>query len=558
VDQKLSTSEISLLAVAVAGGRDDEARAYLGRVGADVRDVAESVLAAPTPAERSKALVAALDGRKDAEAVKDATLAAPPDGDLAAAFGDYAGAPPLPQAVRLLASNPDVACPWLDRYIEFSRRWSPRSFDHYHETVAIWLLSTVAAKRIYVDVGGRRHPSLYAALVGHTSLYAKTTAARIATDALEMAGLSWLLGPDDCTPQRLIVDLKASVPDDYDNLDAERQAWHRNRAALAAQRGFYLDEFGRHIASMMREGSVYADFRGLLRQLDDCPRRYIASTIARGESLIDNPYISILACLTPRDLRPFARRGSSLWGDGFLARFALVCPPANYRRGKDRFPAGERQFDAKLAGELGDWNRRLGVPDVSMTDVRDNDGNGKPSKRTTKRLSIKPLVSRVYPLDNDVREAFDAYNDALLDMVEAGAVPEDLAGNYSRFAEKALRVSLLLASMGGDTRIRMKHWARAQAMAERWRDGLHHLYNQVNDTDASAERQLEERVLEVISRQQFAIRGATATNIRQYIRNVSTAEAARVLDALKDSGELTAETTKCGTKRYKYAVQEES
>lgn len=84
----LQPAEAELLAVAVAGGRDDEVRSYADRVSADVLNITEAVLAAPAK-ERPRAFEAALADHKHAEAIKAAVLAARPDADLAAAFRMY-------------------------------------------------------------------------------------------------------------------------------------------------------------------------------------------------------------------------------------------------------------------------------------------------------------------------------------------------------------------------------------------------------------------------------------------------------------------------------------
>ena len=53
---------------------------------------------------------------------------------------------PLPKHIILPLSLGSDACPWLDEYIDFSRYWSPRSYDGYHEAIGLFVLSTVASK----------------------------------------------------------------------------------------------------------------------------------------------------------------------------------------------------------------------------------------------------------------------------------------------------------------------------------------------------------------------------------------------------------------------------
>ena len=37
---------------------------------------------------------------------------------------------------------------WLEEYVDLSRIWSPRAYDDFHEACGLWLLSTIAARRL--------------------------------------------------------------------------------------------------------------------------------------------------------------------------------------------------------------------------------------------------------------------------------------------------------------------------------------------------------------------------------------------------------------------------
>jgi hypothetical protein len=146
-----------------------------------------------------------------------------------------------------------------------------------------------------------------------------------------------------------------------------------------------------------------------------------------------------------------------------------------------------------------------------------------------------------------VYEAFYDYHDGLLDILERSN-NTDLDGNYTRFAEKALRVSMLLASLENNNRIELSHWARAQQIAERWRVGLHAIYTQVNEPDISEREQQEEKVLKVLQRHGKL----TAARVADYIRGMSTADVAQVCEGLASSGLL--EPTETGRTIY-YEIQ---
>ncbi len=432
---------------------------------------------------------------------------------------------------------------WLDAYIAFSRAWSPRAPNSFHEACGLWLLSTIAARRVVTHIGGARHTNLYIALTARSSIYGKSTTARIALDTLRAAGLEHLLAPDDATPQAFIAALAARLPDDYASLGDTAQARARARLAWAGQRGWHYEEFGSKVAALMRENGFMADFRGLLRKLDDCPPAYEYVTVGRGATRIERPYLALLASLTPADLRPFARRGAALWQDGFWARFAFAAPSAAEPPGEGRFPEGERVIPAALVEPLAAWHRRLGQAEAEIT----------PRAGGGQDVTLHPAPEQACALAPEVCAAFYLYNETLLrQALEAGN--EDLDGPYARLAEKALRVALLLCSVEGGATVEARHWARGEAVAERWRAGLHAVYEQVN-TAAGDERtrDLEERLLELVDK-----RGnVTAGVARSYIKNLSAEEALRVLGALAEAGVLGATTTQRGTLRFQRVVNAE-
>lgn len=202
--------------------------------------------------------------------------------------------------------------------------------------------------------------------------------------------------------------------------------------AFAGQRGWFYEEFGQLLHSMNRKDGPMGEFRGLIRCFDDCPARYEYGTISRGNEVVEKPYLALLANVTPADLRRQAKRGSSMWNDGFWARFAFVTPPMDERK-RDRFPRGEQIIPSSIIVPLQQWHQRLGVPGVEV-------GNGG-GQVTYEELTAAPCT-----LGNGVFEAYYNYHDALLDIVERRA-NQDLDGNYARFADKALRVAMLLGSL---------------------------------------------------------------------------------------------------------------
>ena len=176
-----------------------------------------------------------------------------------------------------------------------------------------------------------------------------------------------------------------------------------------------------------------------------------------------------------------------------------------------RFTAEDRIIPTSLSDPLRTWHKRLGEPDVYLEDLID--AKGKPSGR--RRPVIEPVAIRPCTMDAEIVDAFYAYHDGLISLIQSGK-NEDLDGSYSRFAEKALRIATLLASLENDGRIESRHWIKAQCIAERWRRGLHSLYNQVNTPEPSEEAAKEEKITSIVGK----LGQCTAAKVRLYIERL--------------------------------------
>ena len=431
--------------------------------------------------------------------------------------------PELPESARYDPVLAAQGSTWLDEYIEFSRKWSPRAHDDFHESVGLWLLSTISARRVAIDFGKLRYTSLYIALAGRTSVFAKSTTADIAQSILKAARLTYMLAPDDATPQAFVRSMTHYVPENYGDLSMEQQDERKRKIAFAAQRGWYFDEFGQKISAMMRDGGFMSDFRSLLRKFDDTPDMYEYETIGRGSDIVRQPSLALLANLTPADLQPYAKRGSALWNDGFWARYAFCTPPLNAERKNERFPQGRRIIPTSLIQPLIEWHNRLGIPDVQITEQ-----NSKYSATVTfpePQICIMP---------SEVYDAYYRYNDALIDLVTKSCLT-DLDGNYARLPEKALRVAMLLASLENDGVIELCHWHRAQQVAETWRQNLHNLYDQITgEAETPKIIAMEDKIMRLISEKG----PRTIREIVQGVRGLDAGQAKLMVKSLTDAGFL--------------------
>jgi hypothetical protein len=280
---------------------------------------------------------------------------------------------------------------------------------------------------------------------------------------------------------------------------------------------------------MMCLDGVMADFRGLLRKLDDCPPDYSRSTIARGDEVIQRPYLALIANLTPADLRPVAKKGTQLWGDGFLARFAFITPPQDEVLAA-QFPKGQRPSPPELMAPLVAWHRQLGLPTVRIEKQVGKNG----ASTGEKVVTVEPPEPQPCTLGADVWDALHRYNRGVLEIAR-GSQLTDLDGNYGRLHEKALRVAALLAGLENGGRVEMRHWARAQEMAERWRLYAHRLYGQVAELEVSPQAEIEDKLVDAVRRWQGTEKypdGLTATDISRFMWGLGAVEVKHYADGL--------------------------
>jgi putative DNA primase/helicase len=386
--------------------------------------------------------------------------------------------PPLPEIPdedpALIAKLAAEGSPWLDAYITLSQQWAPRAYADYHEACGLFVLSTVASRRIKIEFGPKGdYPSLYMTLTGRTSMWTKSTAAAIALRFLRAVGLGALLAPDESTPQAFLSGMVGRVPDNYDELTPEKQAYQRLILAFSGQRGWFYEEFGQHLTAMMQRESVMSAFRGVLRRFDDHKDDASTGTIIRGLEIIDRPYLCLLANLTPADLQPYARKGSVLWSDGYFARFAFVVAPLT-GYSDAHYPKGRLVYPEPLVNAVHDWHERLKTPSLTIHPTLDD------KQRDTRQYTVRrgDFPEHTLQLSDAVWNAYYDYDKAIHTLISA-ADTQDFDGSYARFPAKALRIAALLASLEDQDKIYLRHWHRGRAIAERWRASLHRLAHQL-------------------------------------------------------------------------------
>jgi hypothetical protein len=419
--------------------------------------------------------------------------------------------------------------PWFDDYVAFSKKWSGRACDIQHKGAALWLLSTIAARRIAASYGGLQFTPLYIALVAPSTVYAKTTTAKIATDVLSRTGLHWLLGSNSPTPEKLLSNMAGKfIPSNWDSLTPEQQEFEEKRLAYSGQLGWYYSEFGNLIKEMSNDKGRNTAFKAILQRMDDGEEYFETDTVKRGKERIERPYLALLGTMTPDCMKPYSGSDASSWGDGTYARFAFCCPPADKKKTREmlraeRFPDEEKIYPSSLITPLRNWHNRLGE---HICKVIPSD-QGKEISYAIQHSETYPLT--VYRLGTGVKNALDDYGDAL-DILAQETHLKQFRSNYGRLRDKTLRIATLMASLENSNTIELRHLAFAQSFSEELRESLHHLDMFLHENNFASERnRMEDEII------QYVAKADTHLTSRIMRKNKFKNQAAETFDPLLDS-----------------------
>ena len=428
--------------------------------------------------------------------------------------------PPLPSKARL---DDYYLRTWLDDYAAHSAYWAPRAAPSYHKAVGLWVLSAIAARRVVVHMGSTPvYPTLFIALVSESTHWTKTTAAAIGIKILRQSGCGHLLAPDRTTPQFLLKLMSGVIPQDYGMKTPEEKAFIRECYGFSAQRGWFYEEWGGMLHQMRRTDSPQAELNKLLIVLEGGQESFETGTIQRGLERVRSPYLALLGNATPHDLAQFMQEGNAWWHDGFWPRFACATPPANTKPSRAQRPRETYHIPPSILTQIHEWNIRLGKPEVSIELEREPNG-----KITGNWIgSCGPLPVETLTLNSEAYDAYEQYNDALLEIAHEGKVHTDLSPWYGRAHEKALRVSMLLASLHGEKEISLGYWSIGQEIVEEWRNNLHELILTASaSTPLSKDAQIEGKIVSLCAKSG----GMTARELQRHIKGVSSENIHRVI-----------------------------
>ncbi|GCE18959.1 hypothetical protein [Dictyobacter kobayashii] len=222
--------------------------------------------------------------------------------------------------------------------------------------------------------------------------------------------------------------------------------------------------------------------------------------------------------MTPPNLQEHGKAGSGIWNDGFLGRFSFVAVASKQDSKIATLDAGiEIPIPEDLKAELRDYHARLGIPECSITEIID-ENNKKTGRFQIEREELPEHRCEITP---EANEAYKRYRKALKTMLK-DFPHDDLNASYDRLAGTALRMSLLMGSLGNNHHIELRHWAKAQEQAEIMRKSVHRIYDQTNGPrQQTAYAKIEEDILSEMKK--WTERGferITASQLRNKSRNL--------------------------------------
>ncbi len=419
---------------------------------------------------------------------------------------------------------------WLDNYIEYSKKRSPRGYSTLHEMSGLFALSAAVGGRVRISYARWHSTALYFIGCAHSTHYAKSTTANVARAVLDKAGLWWRFGPDMMTPQIMLSFLsdKEDIEDDNDKKKNNTMSRQEARKYHEGQLAWIYDAFSQKLKSMMKDSGPFAEFHGILRKFNENPESFEYATRAYGFERISYPCLTLLGLTTPDELRQFGQSGGQLWTDGFFARFLMVGPSPSDKTVLTP-PRKIPPVPLEVIKPLSQMNQWLGF----------RDSHDKPL----------PIIYMEPP--DEVNNQFYQYELFLHEK----CLESDLSASYKRIAvEHCPKIAALLAACDGCVNVEMRHAYRAIEIGERVRYGLDSLYKQLttytNTERQKHQNQQEEKIINILRK---ATKPMTVAQIRVKTGNspkyrMSNQDVVSTLVTLSDSGVATFELK--GRKQY--------
>lgn len=435
--------------------------------------------------------------------------------------------PALPAEAQAVYAHAAPCAAWLDDYIAVGRLAAPMMVDSFHEAAGLFAVSTAIARRlVWQHRMAELYPSLYVLFIADSG-YGKTTSFKLLRALIDAAGLNHLSLGDETTPENIISKLSTAIPPTFDRWEAAvRDQWLRERA-FAAQRAWMVDEVDAFYAGLQRD--YQSGISGLLRRFYDCPPSYTRETQGGGRVMVENIALNFFGAATTVGMRPYLGIETQ-WHNGMWPRHILLAPDAT----PAWVDADDEDAPMRLPPSLVTGLRRVyklfPIPRAELVEPEKGALDQRPYVVVHHKAAADPVV-----LAPGVLAAHEAYRKATSHTLRASPrVDELLQGTYARFAERAMKIAMLLAVLDAEALpvvIELRHWARAQQIVERHRALLHRLWVDQVETD---QVRLSERVMQKLRDAAPASRDARTL---QQLCHIKTArETKEILGLLVEAG----------------------
>jgi hypothetical protein len=409
---------------------------------------------------------------------------------------EYLKMPELPRGAHLderLIRESEKVGHYQNDFTRWLQMVSPTTPQLFLESGGVWTAGLAIAKRCYLRFSfDDIFPNLYFLWLAPTTYYHKTTALKAITQIIR-ATMPHLLLPESMTPEVLMAKLAGLKPFNYQRMSAKEKEAEAAGARFAGQRGVIVDEASKlFISKKYMEG-----YQELIMQLFDAPDRIDRELRTEGVMNMYDPALSIIGATTPSLLHKHIN--SDAWETGFMARFGVLSPKERdmmYTIVKDTTEA--RSLRESLEKRL-----RAIYEAFPMPPARDQ-------RRATdgKYNQIAKIQAQ---MDEGMVRLFEEYARAMHGLTHPKyALDERLRGNYGRFPVMAAKMALNFAVMdwidglGGKKpaksdapSVTPAHWAKAQLMAEEYRESAHRVLAEMN---ISLDIRYEQKILDFVSK----------------------------------------------------------
>ncbi len=443
---------------------------------------------------------------------------------------DIFDVPPLPEPVQDLI-NSDLAAQagtWIDDYVAYAANVSPMTPVSFHESAALWLVSSSVARRVVLNMAfDHIYPNLWFAWVAPSTLFGKSTSMNLAR-RIALQAFPHLLTAEDMTPEGLIGDMSGREPNNLAQMTLQEQTAWQDRRDFAGQRAWTMDEFSGLLASAGRDYN--AGLIETLMRFYDCTEKYSRLTAGRGMQTIKHSYLTLLSASTPTALTQHLM-SERLWSMGWWPRFALLAPESNR-------PAWQEP-------------KAQPPPDQLVTRIRTI------YKRLPEPTWPEPTPDIPARLVGDSFQIWNRYNKALrYELLDSDCLDQRFWAAYGRMPVHALKVATILAILDWPEGEELppvypRHVMRAMQIVEGWRRSAHRVLDLASN---QAENNLQQRVVQLITKNPG---GMTLRDVYKRMKRTKPKKIESMLDDLVLRGELRQidyQNPRGGPKTQKYVV----